>query len=512
MLYGTPPPLGPYIQSMHDDGKEKSKMSKDLSSLEKLEYLISNPIYPVMMNLPLQEFGNEIVSDQVEQPSSTIHNGYILQHGPTILKNTLSRPETETVIVFDQTLRFYFDKLDKHLNEDIDKSVPYCPTLPECRFYFNNEYETMATEADALVTDKIDSGILVHNASLHFTKVGVISNPSKPLESYSWIGTDTAATWKDFDDSNSKPSHLPLSDINTNTRDLFKSLDIDKKIPIVLFVVPEGVCGVTKDRRDNIAETIRDLVSKLPFPILFLVPDNGNALEQWNDDDSVTSGEGEADRARGRINLGLGNFGSCDFLDDIIRDTNLHSYLTVAADILNATDGVYLIQELSNANKDIHKACPPPELPISKLKPPTTSSPNKLTIKQLYARDNHFDCFLENSLISIIIEPYLSPYLITNWVWRSHKSGTWTIYLGSESNQIFLPKPKQTVNLITESLDTQTTRQMAVDLVLKNVTAIAKEGHEFVKKKMKEHRDEAWLGDPLHEYIERGSRYTFPCR
>ncbi|KAJ3324341.1 hypothetical protein HDU76_013447, partial [Blyttiomyces sp. JEL0837] len=236
MLYGIPPPLGPYIHSMHDDGKERYQVSKDLSSLEKLEYLIGNPIYPIVMNLPLQEFANEIVNDQLEPISSTIHNGYMLQHGPTILKNTLSRPETETVVVFDEKLRFYFDKLDKHVNEDTDESVPYCPTLPECRFYFDDEYGGIGTEADALVTDNIDLGIFVHNASLHFTKIRVIPNPSKPLESYSWVGTDTAATWKDFDNSNSKPSHIPLYDINTNTRDLFKSLDIDKKIPIVLFV------------------------------------------------------------------------------------------------------------------------------------------------------------------------------------------------------------------------------------------------------------------------------------
>ncbi|KAJ3327267.1 Glycine--tRNA ligase 1, mitochondrial [Blyttiomyces sp. JEL0837] len=497
----------------------------------KLEYLIDNPIYPVQSIPSIPEFNRTIhpldednddrqdcnctnetytnitktllenndqhytlhnIGDNIitDVPDPYPHYGYMLQHGPTLLRNTLKRPEREHWIAFDVSLRYLFSELDMFLEGSSGKRS-YCPIMPECKFYFSDDFESMATEADALVTDKNDNGLLVHNSSLHFTKIGILQDPAKPLENYSWWGTDAVGMHRVMltNRQKSAPLQIPLYQISTPMRDLIQPVDISKKLPVAIFILPESICEAHRNRRDELVDTLRRVLASSPLPFKVLIPDRRNPFTTQE-----SGGSGEADG----FNLGLGTYGSCDLLWDLIDGVRLQTFGKVGTESIKSSS-MYDSDQLDGALAQLDLVCPRP----------TGWNMNQLdTLDFLRMKDRYFQCLLEHALVSIVFEPYFSPNLISDWVWKSFAAGTVVIYSGHRDNYKILPR-RSVLQLFR--LDTFSSDQEAAH-ILNHMRTIVFIGHAGVLQKIQTDKNNTQLQKTMQEYLDTGSRSAFPCR
>ncbi|KAJ3324026.1 hypothetical protein HDU76_013510 [Blyttiomyces sp. JEL0837] len=354
------------------------------------------------VSLPDKPFTSVIKS----VPEALPHNGYMLQHGPTVLRNTFRRDRDVHVIAFDDSLRLFFAELDDHLNDGLDEEMgmDYCPTMPECKFYFSNDYESMATEADALVTDKIDAGLIVPNAPLHFTKIGVLPNPGRPVEDYVWWGTDAAGIHSEIsllERHRSTPVPIPLFQIQPQIQELVKPFTqpkFDIKRPMILFVVPESICDSTDSRKQHVIDTLVNLATRNSLPMMFLIPDFGAGINET-------------------VSIGLGTYGQCNLLENVPRSkldlmgkANKGLYET-------AKKNYYDFHQLESAISEVDERC-------RYAKPDVPEDLDDLGIAFLRIRDFYFQCVMDHALGTIIVEPFLSVDLISEWAWRAHASGS----------------------------------------------------------------------------------------
>ncbi|KAI9336847.1 hypothetical protein DFJ73DRAFT_18426 [Zopfochytrium polystomum] len=527
-----------------------------LPATENATTTASHLFWPAVSPLPLSEFNFSYPPPPIRPvkglrmsnlPETSPHFGYMLQDGPLMLKRTFDRPPAVHNIAFDTSLRGEFLHLAAYADDvaaGVDEGVPYCPTMPDCNFYFSNEFDRMAEEADALVTDKT-SGILVHNASLHFTKVGIVPYPHKQLEEYEWFGTDAHASHLPMlsrHQAYSRPIHIPLYSIAESQLDFTLAVNFSSKLPVVLFVIPpESSCDIDPARREAMVDLARQLRRESAMPVKFIVPNQlptkvrrgGESYVEFLDDSSAEElkmESVEAFRGIGRENIVESAdwvrpppqprdpvLGTCDILTPILADRPHEQPVREVPNLkkLGKHSSHYSRRLLMTALAELDTLCPSPK---------PASDPSKATPWSRYdpvEYDRYTRCLLTHSIALVVIEPVPEPRLISDWVWKAQVLGTQTFHFGAksfENNEFELSEFFPGGSALSMEHNLFRHRKSSGDTLLRHISDIIKNGPDYVRNRFMlktsyQDADRApQFPSQLMTYMATGGKLSFPCR
>ncbi|KAI9326491.1 hypothetical protein DFJ73DRAFT_908476 [Zopfochytrium polystomum] len=533
----SPPPPPPPPAPEHQQQQSPSTPATPAAVPSVKEPVVpSERLWPLTNPLPFSEFNFSFPSPPVRPmkglrmanlPETSPHFGYMLQDGPLMLKRTMERPRSEHTIVFDSSLRGEFLHLAKYHDDVLagkDEGVGYCPTMPECQFQISDDYERMADGADALVTDKI-TGILVHNASLHFTKIGVVPHPDKALEEYEWYGTDAHASHLPMLSRNqaySRPIHIPLYSIAETQADFTKSVNFSAKLPVILFVIPpQASCEVEPGRREAIIDVARQLRRESAMPIKFIAPN-------WHPE-KVRRGASprkgtENVKAQGNV-VGAGLIdadlssrdpilGNCDMMTEIFKDRPHEQPVRQIPNLVSFSQrsSAYSPRALATALQQLDSLCPPPE-PLD----PGSERPSY----DPFSYDRYTRCLLLHSLAIAVAEPVAEPRLVSDWVFKAQSAGTQTFHLAAkffDNNEYELSTLFPGGSALSIDVNLVRYRRTAGDTILRHIGTILKKGSDYVRdrfvlKASYQDPDRApQFPTQLMTFMSTGSKLSFPCR
>ncbi|KAJ1540271.1 hypothetical protein HK405_011499, partial [Cladochytrium tenue] len=426
-----------------------------------------------------------------------------------------------------------------------DDGVPYCPTMPECSFYFSTEFSKMAEEADALVTDKT-SGIIVHNASLHFTKVGIVPHPHKPLEDYEWYGTEAHAAHLPMlsrHQAYSRPVHIPLYSVAETQTDFTRPVDFSQKLPVMLFVLPpEASCETDPARREGMIGLARQLRRESMLPIKFIVPNRRNHLvargggDQLDDSAAAAADEPDLDEAeliRGGGRVGVpapaprfnqaetqppGDepiVGNCDMMSEILLPLgDVHEVPNLNG--FNWRTSSFSRRALMTALGHLEVLCPPPASLTDKAGA-TFGTPQF----DYAAYDRYTRCLLDYSMAVTVVEPVPEPRLISDWVFKAQTAGTQVFHLGAKPNsndQFALATLFPGGPAVSIEPDIATHQSAAGDTIIQFIKDMIRGGTNWTKARFRlkgsyEFVDRAPVfPTQLMTFMATGSKLSFPCR
>ncbi|KAJ3252187.1 hypothetical protein HK103_001798 [Boothiomyces macroporosus] len=217
------------------------------------------------VNYPPPNSNIELALNRDYFPSS--HIAYTKQNGPEMIQKTLNRQRDYIDIVIDPALKHDFDLLYKD---------GFCPSNPKCKFSYSSDYKYISSNADTFITNR-RSGMLIHDAALHFTKTVLLTSKEQTLVTQNWLrnqswhGTDTFAYFDQIPakykgEQFAKPKFIPVMKTSVSIAQLKQPVNFYEKVPMVTIIVEESYCSAWSNKV-HVYQLAKNISSYLPVKI-----------------------------------------------------------------------------------------------------------------------------------------------------------------------------------------------------------------------------------------------------